>query len=146
MQRVWLLESRGSEHRGTRRCSTRGRAAVNRIVENVRKALPDPAAPFGLVVLLRAKPEHLQRLLASYAAQARAAAANAGNLVYHVNHDPADPAALLLYETWAHFAAFVAHETSDGTVAHFARVANWLEADRSLRVVIDALKSSGVTR
>lgn len=116
-----------------------GRGTVERTVAQVREAVPDPAAPFGLVVRLRAKPEHLQGVLASYAGQARAAAANPGSLVYHVNQDAADPTALLLYEVWRDLPAFIAHETSEGTVAHFGRIAAWLEAERTLTVVVDAL-------
>lgn len=50
------------------------RAAVERIIDQVRAALPDAAAQFGLVVRLRARTEHLKRVLASYSNQARAAA------------------------------------------------------------------------
>lgn len=112
---------------------------VERIVRQVRAALPDVEVAFALVVRLRARPGVLDRVLASYAAQAEGAATNPGSLVYHVNQDPADRAALLLYEGWRNFGAFVAHETAGGTIAHFARTADWLTEERSLEVVVSAL-------
>lgn len=118
------------------------RAAVARIVSSVRAAVPGDGTPFGLVVRLRARPERLDRVLASYAAQAAAAAANGGNVAYHVNQEPGDPVSLLLYERWRDRAAFESHETSAATSAHFARVAPWLEAERSLTVVVDALRGA----
>lgn len=113
-------------------------ATVERIVAAVQGKVADLDAPFRLVVRLRALPEHLGDVLDSYATQRAVASENRGSLVYQVSQVAGDPTALVLYEDWADLRAFVAHETSEATIAHFARVAPWLEDERSLTIAIPA--------
>lgn len=115
--------------------TTRASETVERIVAAVARAVPDDT-PFSLLVTLRAKPDTLDAVLASYRSQAEQAARNPGSRVYHVGQDVADPEAIILYEAWDDLDAFLAHERSAETLAHFARVGPWLGEERSLRIVL----------
>lgn len=96
-------------------------------------------------VQIQAKPEFVDTVVASYNEQAQQAASNPGSLIYELNQDTSDSTRFVLYEKWANLDAFVAHETSSLTLAHFERVAPMLGDSRQL-FVLSPLVSSQTAR
>jgi quinol monooxygenase YgiN len=111
--------------------------SIDRIIEKIETSLSDKQKPFVLAIRLKAKPEHLQKVLASYKGQQTLAAGNKGNLLYYIGLDVNDNS-IFIYEHWKDFASFIKHERHSVTLHHFARTADWLEKERNLQIVTNA--------
>ncbi len=110
----------------------------NPIAAQVKATVKNPAAPFTLVLHLRAKEGAGPKIEAAFARALKPTRKEKGCLAYDLNRDAKHPAEYIVYERWQNLAALEAHLQSRHITALLDELSSALAGPPEVRILTPA--------